>query len=121
MTPVLFEILETLKQKKYSKDQQWFNKWDALMIPRTEYNLNRLVDFGFLDSAWLNQDEGGLFYRLKGEGTEEGQMCNRDGCTGIITFHENDNACSCHIVAPCSSCCHNYEYCPECEWEPEQP
>lgn len=53
-------------------------------------------------------------------GEEKGETCNRDGCIGIIDANEPEG-CSCHISPPCSSCCHNYEYCPICEWEPEQP
>jgi hypothetical protein len=55
------------------------------------------------------------------EGTESGEICNREGCTGIIVERDNDRNCSCHIFAPCSSCCHNYEICPECGWTQEQP
>ena len=56
------------------------------------------------------------------EGIEVGEKCNRDGCDGTIQEHEKETGCYCHAgSAPCSSCCHNYEYCPECGWEPEQP
>jgi hypothetical protein len=54
------------------------------------------------------------------EGTVEGETCNRDGCKGVIDVYEKD-PCSCHLCAPCAACCHNYEHCPECGWEPEQP
>jgi len=54
------------------------------------------------------------------EGVYKDEVCNRDGCKGIIAEHEREG-CSCHISAPCSGCCHSYEYCPECDWEPEQP
>lgn len=51
------------------------------------------------------------------EGTEKGEVCNRDGCQGIIAEHEKENGCSCHINPPCSSCTTPREYCPECEWD----
>lgn len=54
-------------------------------------------------------------------GCEEGDICNRDGCKGIIKERDGDRHCSCHISPPCPDCCRNYNYCPECEWEPEQP
>lgn len=54
-------------------------------------------------------------------GYEKGDICNRDGCKGIIDEFEKDLGCSCHITAPCSSCCHAYEYCPDCDWLPDQP
>lgn len=58
---------------------------------------------------------------MEEEGIYKGDKCNRNGCNGIIEEHEKERGCSCHINPPCSSCCHNYEYCPECGWEPEQP
>ncbi len=53
-------------------------------------------------------------------GMEAGETCNRDGCKGVIALKDKD-PCYCHIIAPCSSCCQNYEYCPECGYEPDQP
>lgn len=50
-------------------------------------------------------------------GYEEGSICNRKGCKGIIDEHPKDHGCSCHINPPCSSCTEPRAYCPECEWE----
>ena len=57
------------------------------------------------------------------EGHGKGSTCNRNGCTGIIDEYDYDPyTCYCHRGnPPCSVCCHNYEYCPECGWEPKQP
>lgn len=49
-------------------------------------------------------------------GQLEGDVCNRNGCKGIIAEHETEN-CSCHISPPCSACTTSKEYCPECDWE----
>jgi hypothetical protein len=51
------------------------------------------------------------------EGIEKGQACNRNGCHGIISEHDSDGSCSCHINPPCSHCTTAREYCPECGWE----
>lgn len=59
-------------------------------------------------------------YRKAIEGDQEGETCNREGCAGVIEKREQD-PCYCHENPPCKSCCQNYEYCPECGWEPEQP
>ena len=54
------------------------------------------------------------------EGFLEGEVCNRDGCTGIIEEGERQgDGCSCHINPPCGYCTQNPEYCPECGWEAE--
>lgn len=50
----------------------------------------------------------------------KGEACNRDGCQGIITEHNSDGGCSCHINAPCGYCTTSREYCPECEWDGEE-
>ena len=49
-------------------------------------------------------------------GYEEGAICNRAGCHGIIATHKSEN-CSCHIAPPCSSCTALRGYCPECDWQ----
>ncbi len=57
-------------------------------------------------------------------GTEEGEVCNRGGCKGIIEVipdSQREGGCSCHINPPCSFCTFNPQFCPECGWEPEQP
>lgn len=51
------------------------------------------------------------------EGVINGEVCNRNGCTGIIEEHETDGGCSCHIKPPCSYCTTSREYCPECGWD----
>lgn len=49
-------------------------------------------------------------------GYEEGTLCNRAGCLGIIATHESES-CSCHISPPCWSCTSQRNYCPECDWQ----
>lgn len=46
-------------------------------------------------------------------GTKEGEICNRDDCTGVIEF-DSSLPCSCHISAPCSACETAPLVCPEC-------
>lgn len=48
-------------------------------------------------------------------GDEKGQICNRDGCKGIID-EEEKGSCSCHICPPCSACTTPLEVCRECGW-----
>jgi len=49
-------------------------------------------------------------------GTQEGETCNRENCTGVIEYQESEN-CSCHISPPCSSCLSVALHCPDCGWE----
>lgn len=51
------------------------------------------------------------------EGYLEGEICNRDGCKGIIQEHDTVGGCSCHINPPCSYCETSREYCPKCNWD----
>lgn len=46
-----------------------------------------------------------------------GELCNRNGCTGIIEEHEKDGSCSCHSNPPCSYCVDDMHFCPVCGWE----
>lgn len=48
-------------------------------------------------------------------GYEEGETCNRSGCSGVIGTHPTEN-CSCHIAPPCGSCTALRNFCPECDW-----
>lgn len=52
------------------------------------------------------------------KGEVKGEVCNRDGCQGIIDEHEKEGSCSCHIHPPCGYCTTDSSYCPECNWEP---
>lgn len=51
-------------------------------------------------------------------GTEEGDLCNRDGCGGMIRFPKVEDCC-CHISPPCSACVDNRLTCDACGAEPE--
>lgn len=51
------------------------------------------------------------------EGYVKGEICNRDGCKGIIEENEKEGSCSCHNNPPCSYCTTPSEYCPECGWD----
>jgi hypothetical protein len=68
----------------------------------------------------IDWDEGPATYTLpvtqvERLGYEEGDVCGRDGCTGIIEEREVEN-CSCHISPPCAQCVEDRTYCPECGW-----
>jgi hypothetical protein len=51
-------------------------------------------------------------------GFTEGDVCGRDGCTGVIKITEVEN-CYCHAcrMPPCSQCMSVHPWCPECGWE----
>ena len=51
-------------------------------------------------------------------GYEAGDVCNRDGCDGIIEDSEVEG-CTCHVHSPCGVCLNMWQYCPKCEWESE--
>jgi hypothetical protein len=51
----------------------------------------------------------------KTKGYLKGEICNRDGCEGIIQHHQ-DGCCSCHIHPPCSYCTDDGQYCDTCDW-----
>jgi hypothetical protein len=54
--------------------------------------------------------------RINIVGYEEGSVCGRNGCKGVIELHPEEG-CSCHINPPCSACTTPRAYCEECEWE----
>lgn len=58
------------------------------------------------------------FYRYD-EGYEAGDVCQRNGCLGIIAEGTKEGSgCYCHTgCAPCGWCTQQKEYCPECGWE----
>lgn len=51
------------------------------------------------------------------EGIEKGEVCNRNGCDGIIESAGKEGSCSCHINPPCSYCTTSDEFCPKCGWD----
>lgn len=51
-------------------------------------------------------------------GTTEGDTCNRNGCKGVLFYHEVVG-CSCHMNPPCSACVGNPLTCPDCDWMEE--
>lgn len=50
------------------------------------------------------------------EGFCKDEVCNRNGCVGIIEEHEKEGSCSCHINPPCSYCTEPSAFCPACNW-----
>lgn len=48
-------------------------------------------------------------------GYGEGDVCERNGCKGIIDSQPSEN-CSCFQCAPCSSCTSPRNFCPVCDW-----
>lgn len=54
------------------------------------------------------------------EGYSEGEICNRNGCNGIIKEHEKEGRCSCHINPPCSYCTELNAYCETCGWDAKE-
>ena len=55
-----------------------------------------------------------------GFGQEEGEICWRNGCQGVIALKDIDGDCSCHINPPCGYCTAIREYCPVCEWDADE-
>jgi hypothetical protein len=53
-------------------------------------------------------------------GYEECDICNRNGCTGIIREREKE-PCYCHTGnPPCSACTEPRAYCDECGWDDKE-
>lgn len=52
-------------------------------------------------------------------GDEDGAVCGRNGCGGIIQERPIEN-CSCHISPPCGACTTPREWCPVCDWSAEE-
>jgi hypothetical protein len=50
-------------------------------------------------------------------GENEGDVCNRQGCTGELIFDDVEG-CTCFISPPCSACVNNPLVCDECSYEP---
>ena len=53
-------------------------------------------------------------------GYSKGEICNRDGCNGIIDEHQKEGCCSCHINPPCSYCVEPNAYCETCGWDAKE-
>lgn len=51
-------------------------------------------------------------------GLEEGEVCNREGCSGVIANLHDDGSCCCHATnPPCSWCTSSHYACPVCGWD----
>lgn len=56
---------------------------------------------------------------ISGFGDEEGAVCGRNGCKGIIELRPH-KGCYCHISPPCGACTTPREHCPDCGWSAEE-
>lgn len=54
------------------------------------------------------------------EGYLKSEVCNRDGCLGIIDEYDKEGSCSCHINPPCSYCTTCNQFCEKCGWSAEE-
>lgn len=64
------------------------------------------------ECGWDESHDAGILL-----GTEEGEVCARNGCVGVIALGYEGDGCSCHINPPCNYCLSSYRHCPECEWD----
>lgn len=54
-------------------------------------------------------------------GYEAGEICNRDGCKGIIEERDKEPCyCSATSMPPCSACTEPVAYCEECGWDDKE-
>lgn len=49
-------------------------------------------------------------------GWNEGNICLRNGCTGVLTFKSLECTCRTMAKPPCSNCTDSIIYCPSCDW-----
>lgn len=47
-------------------------------------------------------------------GMEEGDVCNREGCLGLLRVAYPEMSCRCHISPPCARCVGSFVECPVC-------
>lgn len=54
-------------------------------------------------------------------GAEEGDVCKRDGCEGVIKYGIPGESCRCSTTSkpPCSYCENGRPFCPVCSWDSE--
>lgn len=63
-------------------------------------------------STWMSEQRSAKKANLV-LGHDEGAICNRDGCEGVMRFKTPDD-CSCHISPPCTSCVESNLRCDDC-------
>ncbi|BEE05656.1 hypothetical protein VAWG002_28520 [Aeromonas veronii] len=51
---------------------------------------------------------------VKSIGTDDGEICGRDGCDGVMRIVDSGSCCSCHICAPCGHCTEYLVCCDKC-------
>lgn len=60
-----------------------------------------------------------MIFAMTDFGTEEGDVCWRNGCQGVIHYRYEGDGCSCHQWAPCAYCTSSTAHCPTCDWTDE--
>lgn len=91
----------------------------------------KLVKTGFIEGVGIS-DKADPFVKvellweksttkaaLDPAGVEEGAVCGRGGCLGVLEYPRVEN-CACHINPPCSACVDNQLVCPACDWEADE-
>lgn len=53
------------------------------------------------------------------KGENEGDVCNRNGCDGVLHFPPVADCC-CHVSPPCQRCIENELCCTKCDWTPSE-
>lgn len=74
-------------------------------------------DLSKQDNRVFSHEQEAIIGKMKAPGYEAGDVCNRDGCQGIIDEHEADGSCTCFIHPPCSYCVKSRAFCDDCGWE----
>jgi len=86
----------------------WLKDCRQIPIEESNYIIN-----GVLYEGVIFKSKTTIYY-----GVEDGSVCNRDNCPGIIEL-EPVHDCSCHICPPCRNCEDRRMHCPECGWSDE--
>jgi hypothetical protein len=74
------------------------------------------LEFNSISAYVGEQTPVWVYYEEGEEGFEEGQLCNRDGCLGVIELREKEG-CLCFESCGGATCTTPTDYCPKCEWQ----
>lgn len=59
---------------------------------------------------------------MEAPGTQEGEICGRDGCKGVLVrdYGDEDYVCAEEPGCHCGYCLDRYHMCPECGWHEDE-
>lgn len=110
--------LDELQAAEQREAEAELMEFDQASFFLTEYHFAMTEESRWADDG--GTVTGALKFSPAHVGVDEGEDCNRHGCSGVVKMAQDP--CYCHTMAmpPCSACTGSWLWCSRCDWRSDE-